>query len=141
MRPLAWPFAIAGNRFRSLVCLGKDDPDVALVLSRTNTQAACSIGIPLGTAGNWSHTELVSLKAIITIVLGFALAFAAGLVSNCEPTSFWVNVALRGRRVRLWYRAKAQSDHPASINTPCARAKSRNAISRRLPPRGGSCAP
>ena len=54
----------------------------------------------------------MSLKAIITIVLGFALAFAAGLVSKCERASFWVSVALRGRRIRVWYRAKAQCDHP-----------------------------
>jgi len=29
-------------------------------------------------AGNWGHTEPVSPKVIITFVLGFALAFAAG---------------------------------------------------------------
>jgi hypothetical protein len=34
--------------------------------------------IIFGDAGNWSHTEQVSLKVIITFVLGFALAFAAG---------------------------------------------------------------
>jgi hypothetical protein len=31
-----------------------------------------------GMLGKWGHTEQVSLRVIITFILGFALAFAAG---------------------------------------------------------------
>jgi hypothetical protein len=49
-----------------------------LRLRRAMLVVRVELEIIFGDAGNWSHTEQVSLKVIITFVLGFALAFAAG---------------------------------------------------------------